>query len=239
MNVIAHDFETTGVQSRTCGVVQSAIASVEIDIMGGYRIVSQEVDLHHPGCPIPKGASDVHGITDQMVAGKPSFEETVPDTYEQVVAKFDPTAVLGYNSNRFDNNIARRLGLDVDSLIQLDMMVAANRLMTRGYLTRARLVDAYEQLTGKAPENAHDAMADVIMTLELIKPTMEIMEFESFPDLVGWLTKPEANPKMRMPFGKHKGSPLEIIPKGYLEWLAKKTDLQEELALSVRAALNG
>ena len=239
MRVIAHDFETTGVDSRTCGVCQSAIAIVDIDLQGNWEIVAQEVDLHHPGISIPQGAAKVHGITDQMVAGKPNFEESLPATYEQAIREFSPIGVLGYNSNNYDNNIARRLGLDVDSLIQIDMMIAARRLMNLGHLPRARLVDAYEGLTGKTAENAHDAMTDVIMTLELIKPTMRIMGLDSFPDLIGWMERTEVNPKMLMPFGKHKGTPLDIIPKSYLQWLLKKDDLDPELAASAKAALNG
>lgn len=237
LNFIAHDFETTGVNAKTCGVVQSAIAIVAIDVHANWEIIAQEVSYHNPGCSIPAGASAVHGITDDKVKHLPDYEESLPATYKQAVEEFNPQGVIGYNSNRFDNVIARRVGMP--NLMGLDMMVAANRLMTRGHITRARLVDAYEQLTGNEPKNAHDAMADVMMTLELIKPTMEIMRFEGLPDLVGWLTTHEANPKMKVPFGKHKGSPLEITPKDYLKWLTKKDDLQEELKLSVQAALDG
>jgi DNA polymerase III epsilon subunit-like protein len=237
VKLIAHDFETTGVNAKTCGVVQSAIAIVDVSLLGDYTIVAQEVTLHHPGCLIPDGAANIHGINDQMVRGKPNFEESLPETYEQAMREFQPTAVLGYNSNQYDNVIARRLGLDTEPLVEIDLMIAARRLMSRGHLTRARLVDAYTQLTGLEPTNAHDAMADVLMTLDLIKPTMKIMGFETFPDLVGWLENPEINAALKMPFGKHKGSPLEIIPKSYLQWLSKKDDLPAELAASVKAAL--
>lgn len=239
MRLIVHDFETTSVDARTCGVCQSAIAIVDIDIYGEWEIIAQEVELHHPGVSIPQGAAKVHGITDKMVANKANFEESLPATYEQAISEFAPTGVLGYNSNTYDNTIARRLGLDVDALVQVDMMIAARRLMNLGHIPRARLVDAYEGLTGKKAENAHDAMADVVMTLELIKPTMKIMGLESFPCLIGWLEKPQVDKRTLMPFGKHKGSPLDIIPKDYLEWLMKKGDLDYDLAESVKAALNG
>lgn len=236
MRLLAHDYETTGVDPVTCGVVQSAIAIVDIDIHANWEIVAQETALHHPGMPIPEGASKVHGIHDQDVANLPHFEESLSVTFEQADREFGYDAVLGYNSNRYDNTIARRFGLK-QGVVEIDLMIAANRLMNRGRLTRARLVDAYEQLVGKPAENAHDALADVTMTLELVKPVMKEMGFESLPDLVGWLEKPEVDPQMKMPFGKHKGTPISDVPRGYLRWLHRKGGLHQDLALSVKEVL--
>lgn len=40
-----------------------------------------------------------------------------------------------------------------------------------------------------------------------------------------------------MPFGKHKGQPVENMPPQYLEWLASNTDLREPLRSAVWRAL--
>lgn len=236
MNFIAHDYETTGTDQATCGVVQSAIVIADIDILGNWEIVAQEVALHNPGCPIPAGASRVHGIYDNDVAHLDNFEINLMPTYDQAMSEFSPQGVIGYNSIKFDNVIARRVGMP-EGLVEIDMMVAANRLMSRGKLERARLVDAYEALTGKPAENAHDALADVIMTLELIQPVMREMNFGSLPDLIGWLEKPEVNPDMSMPFGKHKGLPVSKVPKGYLRWLMGKGGLTQDLHLSIQEVM--
>ena len=58
-----------------------------------------------------------------------------------------------------------------------------------------------------------------------------ITGLDSFPGLIGWMERTEVNPKMLMPFGKHKGSPLDLIPKDYLQWLLKK-EVEELLAAS-------
>lgn len=236
MITLAHDYETTGVDPRTCGVVQSAIAIVDLSIDGSWEILAQEVALHHPGCPIPDGAARVHGIYDQHVADKPHFEESLAATFEQAFTEFRPEAVLGYNSNRFDNLIARRLGLP-EGLVEVDLMVAAQRLMNRGVLERSRLVDAYEGLVGRPAENAHDALADVTMTLELIQPVMRLMEFDQLGQLVSWLTTTEVDVEMLMPFGKHKGMKLNTVPRRYLRWLLDKGDLQRDLEASIREVL--
>jgi len=236
MRILAHDYETTGIDPVTCGVVQSAIAIVDIDNLGNWEVVAQETALHHPGMPIPEGAAKVHGIYDKDVADQPHFEESLTITFEQAAEEFGYDAVLGYNSNRYDNVIARRFGLK-QGVAEIDLMVAASRLMNRGRLSRARLVDAYENLVGKPAENAHDALADVTMTLDLIRPVMSELGFSSFPDLIGWLGKPEVDTKMLMPFGKHKGVALDEVPRGYLRWLHRKGDMQLDLALSVKEVL--
>lgn len=42
-----------------------------------------------------------------------------------------------------------------------------------------------------------------------------------------------------MPFGKHKGQPVESLPLRYLEWLADNIELHGRLAVEVSAILNG
>jgi hypothetical protein len=42
-----------------------------------------------------------------------------------------------------------------------------------------------------------------------------------------------------MPFGKHKGRPLESLPKGYLGWLRRKVPMGEELRNEVIFVLDG
>lgn len=237
MIILAHDYETTGTDPRTCGVVQSAIAVVDIDEGGHAKLIAQETTLHNPGGPIPSGASKVHGIYDSDVAELPHFEEGLNRTFDQAKREFGYDATLGYNNARFDDVIARRVGLE-EGKPAIDLMVAANRLMARGFLNRARLVDAYETLVGKPAENAHDALADVMMTLALVQPVMQEMGFNRFDQMVDWVTRPEVNIKLPMPFGKHKGQALDTVPRSYLRWLSNKPDLSQDLALSIREVLS-
>ena len=41
---------------------------------------------------------------------------------------------------------------------------------------------------------------------------------------------------MTMPFGRHKGAPVEALPYDYLRWLHDRTDLHEPLRSAVRHA---
>ena len=44
---------------------------------------------------------------------------------------------------------------------------------------------------------------------------------------------------MRMPFGKHKGKPLDEIPKDYLLWIRENITLGQHLAECIDAVLCG
>jgi hypothetical protein len=40
-----------------------------------------------------------------------------------------------------------------------------------------------------------------------------------------------------MPFGKHKGTPVNLLPPGYLQWLSRECKLSPDLREAVRCAL--
>jgi DNA polymerase-3 subunit epsilon len=80
------DTETTGIHSATDRLV-------EVGIVLGQRgeIVDRRSWLIHPGRPIPKEASAIHGISDADVAGARSFAE-VADEILAVLARAIPAA---------------------------------------------------------------------------------------------------------------------------------------------------
>lgn len=88
------DTETTGVDVEHDRVVQVAV----ID-MRGRELLDTLVD---PGVPIPPRASDIHGITDRDVAGRPVFAEILPRLTEALGRR----PVVVYNS-RFDGPLLR------------------------------------------------------------------------------------------------------------------------------------
>lgn len=220
MNLTAYDFETTGVDPKTCEPVQLGALKVTVAQDGSYETLWQCNTLLKPENPIPEGASNIHKITDDMV-------ENADCPHETVSKVFQGGTVLGYNIISYDNVIAKRYGAQFDDSI--DLFVGAMRLKTEGVLQRATLTAAYETLTGKKAENAHDATADVHMTLALIQPMMKHWEFETFSELVEFLQTSKGDVKMLMPFGKHKGRPLCNLPPSYVSWVKENLFLQGDL----------
>lgn len=72
--IVAIDTETTGRDATTDRIVE--VATVRWD---GTNIVDRQSWLVNPGRPIPKEASDVHGISDADVAEQPTFSDILPN----------------------------------------------------------------------------------------------------------------------------------------------------------------
>lgn len=93
------DTETTGLEGR--------IVDIAIIKMDGIALLDT---LINPECPIPPGATAIHGITDEMVQGAPSFADIHQwiKRYTQMAsrviiynASFD-TGILAWDCNRCD-----------------------------------------------------------------------------------------------------------------------------------------
>lgn len=234
MLFFAHDYETTGVNARSCGVVQLAHCEVHLNEDGTYKILDSFKQLLNPGMPIPEGASKIHGIYDKDVARSPNYETFLSAVFEEFSAQ-EYLGVIGYNSKSYDDVIARRFGMP--AAMPLDLYVAARRLKNKGLIGSAKLSSVYEQLLDEPAENAHDAMADIIMTLDIIKPVMALLEVSTVSELASQLNVAKVNKTMKMPYGKYKGKPLCNLPKSYLRWLRDNTDLTGDLKASIEAVL--
>ena len=70
----AFDLETTGLDPRKDQIVE--IGAVKFDRRG---IIGCFSTLVNPGIPMPPEAGRVNGISDEMLAGKPSLDEVLPD----------------------------------------------------------------------------------------------------------------------------------------------------------------
>jgi DNA polymerase-3 subunit epsilon len=88
----AFDIETTGLDPRLDRIVE--IGVVKFDRrgpMGRYSV------LINPGIPMPEEAGRVNGISDEMLAGKPSLEAVFPD-----FLRFTGGAVIVAHNAPFD-----------------------------------------------------------------------------------------------------------------------------------------
>ena len=92
-NYVVFDLETTGVSCTYDRVIEISAIKVERG-----HIVKEFSTLVNPQIPIPFAASQVNGITDQMVKDSPLFETALGEFLEFV----GDYVLVGHNIHTFD-----------------------------------------------------------------------------------------------------------------------------------------
>lgn len=223
--IIFFDLETTGVDTAVDRIVQIATIKIFPDLK-----VEEKKYLINPLIPIPKEASDVHGITDDMVKDSPTF-----DKYAKNLNKyFEGCDIGGYNSNQFDLPLLieefMRSGIDFD----VDNRNYVDVLKLETVLNSRKLGDVYKRYTGKELDGAHDALNDVRATVDILKAQIvkfnlsgDLAEIDKLSqgenervDLAGKLCK--INGEICWTFGKNIKQPILSDPN-YLSWFLKQS----------------
>lgn len=202
---IYYDTETTGIRADCDRIIEIA----------AFDPIQNKTfeQLINPGSPIPKEATAIHHITDEMVANSPSFKEVA----EEFIKFCDGEVVLiAHNNDGFDLHFLRnefsRCSMNLPNWNFLDSLKWARRY--RPDLPKHTL-QFLREIYGIPANNAHRALDDVIVLHRVFSLMTDDLEIEMVYNL---LNKPR--PLQHMPFGKHQGVPLKNIPKNYVAWLA-------------------
>jgi len=216
ITVFAHDYETTGVQTQTLGVVQAALCFATVHQDGTYVIVEKDVQNLNPGMPIEPGAMAIHGLSDFDVADCPPWQ---PYLEEQMatVNEFGADAVLSFNGNRFDNKIAMRCGWVPTPSI--DLFKFASIQKKNKLWEKANLGYSHEMVTGRKLEKAHNAFADIVGTLDMLEGMIKLSGVANLDEFMALIQGDDGTPEMKINWGKHAGKKLKHLPISYLEWL--------------------
>ena len=154
---VVFDLETTGISPKTDEVVEISAVKVEHG-----KVTDEFSTLVNPKRRIPYGASRVNGITDDMVAEAPFFEQVLEEFLEFI----EGFVLVGHNIARFDMNFLYR---DVEKYFErslpndyIDTLQMARRELPN--LEHHRLTDLAEYY-GISAEGAHRAVNDCRMFL--------------------------------------------------------------------------
>lgn len=224
--IVFFDLETTGVDSASDRIVEISMIKIEVD--GKKTVKTRRIN---PECHIPEEATAVHGITDEDVAGEPTFKQ-IAKSLAQFIEGCD---FGGFNSNRFDLPLLveefMRAGVDVDFRKRkfVDVQTIFHRKEQR------TLVAAYKFYCDKDLENAHSAEADTMATYEVLESQIErygdigstveeLAEFSSNGPIVDFAGRLSLNDKGEeiFTFGKYKGrTVVEVFTKdpSYYSWI--------------------
>ena len=227
--IVFFDLETTGVDPFNDRIVQIGCIRIETD---GSK--TEKDWLINPGVPIPAATSQIHGITDDMVKDAP----TLGDMAKELTEMFFGVDLGGYNAKNFDIPLLVQeffrigLTLDIENVKIVDPMKIFQIKEPR------TLTAAYKKFCGKELDNAHNAIADIRATVDVLEA--QIDHYEDLPNAIEDIHEfcfpadpdaYDAEGKLRyidghiaINFGKNKGRTLQelaLTDPTYLEWIIK------------------
>lgn len=231
--LIFFDLETTGINVQSDLIVEIAMMKIMPD--GG-----ESTNLRHlvnPQVHIPKDATAVHHITDEMVKDAPVFGMIAPE----ILAFMEGCDLAGFNSNIFDipllyNEFVRHgYNWNYQHVKFVDVGNLYKKMEPR------TLSAAHRFYCGTDFDDAHTAMADVTATMNVFQEMLnryktdipadidELAKLTNFGrrvlDLSGKFTY-NAEEQIIFNFGKFKGE-LASKHKDYLDWIIR-SDFQPD-----------
>lgn len=249
-SIVCLDFETTSTDVKEAEIVQAA--SIVEDASG----VHVHNRLFDPRCPIPPGASEVHGITDADVQGHVYFGRAIAQ--ETITNLRGIDVLLTFNGASYDIPILERLaGEALQHACHVDVYRVWMHVRARAELMADMPADVFTgSLRGAHAwcyqrdfDGAHDALVDVRATLDVFHQLRIILELDAaslaelsatplpgFVDMDGkikWQGDDAA-----LSFGKHAGTPLHSVDSSYLRWMLK-SDFPADTRAIIQAALRG
>lgn len=239
--IITFDLETTGTSVETDRIVQ--IAAIKRNIDG---TVEQKNYLINPMIEIPIEASEVHGISNEMVKDAPTFKQIA----KGLQLWFRDCDIAGFNSDQFDVPLLcaefNRIGIQ---FIDWDLNFLDVIKMYRHFYPN-KLTDIYKRLFGFEFDNAHDALSDVLATNHVMEKVIELNFQEDvtpkeIDDLLqGDRKRFDIAGKIYInsegihcwSFGKNIDRPIKE-DVGFLNWVLSK-DFPEETKSKIRVLIN-
>ena len=221
------DLETTGINVSTDRIVELAIVKIMPD-------ASKQIKrkLVNPEMPIPKAATEVHGITDEMVHQAPTFKQ-IANEVKQFIEGAD---LAGYNSNRFDIPMLNEEFLRAGMSVNLENRKLLDVQKVFHMMEQRTLSAAYKFYCNKNLEDAHSAEADASATWEILEAQLEkypvlgnsvetVVKFTGEDQIIDFARRfIYENGVEVFNFGKHKGKPVSQVLKEepqYYDWMMK------------------
>jgi DNA polymerase-3 subunit epsilon/exodeoxyribonuclease X len=238
------DTETTGTDE------QDRVIQLGYMVLGG-----KEIEVHNEFCsadvPINFAAMEVHGITPEMIEGKPKCVEL--PSYKRLQELNTPENYIIIHNAPFDLKMLQKEGFNVEMKVIDTLRVAkhifenedAHRLQYFRYKMELYKEEQKEADALGIEVKAHDAIGDVLV-LKLFLTKLRQAVQEKFPGenpvekMVDLTNTPILVKTFR--FGKHKGKSLEEVANedaGYLRWMLKSMEnLDDDLRYSINYYLD-
>jgi DNA polymerase-3 subunit epsilon/exodeoxyribonuclease X len=238
------DTETTGT-GETDRVIQ----------LGYIVLGSNPIEVHNEfnssDVPISYGAMEVHGITQDMIEGKPLCTET--SAYKRLLELNTQENYLIIHNAPFDIKMLEKEGFSTQMKVIDTLRVAkhilpdeeAHRLQYFRYKMELYKEEEKEAAALGIVVKAHDAIGDVLV-LKLLLSKLKQAVTEAYPNenpvekMLDLTNTPILVKSFR--FGKHKGKTLQEVAledAGYLRWmLSSMENLDDDMRYSINYYLS-
>lgn len=232
-NIVCYDVETTGLSVMNDKVIQLSAVKFndKFEIIDKFDEYVRPIGEWH----MAETAERVHGISTKFLIENGRF---LKDVGPEFLAFIEGCDILSYNGNRFDIRMLcanlKEVGLEfnIEDRVFFDSFLLESKLESR------KLCDVYKRYTGKELDGAHNALYDVLATVEVFKHqvaefekrnvTMEdIKEFDEIKLLcVDGMLRRGSNPnepeEIVFARGKHKDMDVKQVFKqspDYIKWI--------------------
>lgn len=211
-NMAVLDTETTGIDTKTCKVVEIAFYNPTINL--AY------CELVNPEIAIPPEVSAIHHICDNDVANEPNWDAVKTECLT-VLAESGVTILVAHNAD-YDKAV-----VGFHEFVWIDTYRCALRQWPDAPSHKNEVLKYWLRLgdRGRAYNHgAHSALHDCTTTSLILE---ELLKHNSIETLIEWSNGPKMFAKIS--FGKHAGKKWEEIDTGYLQWMCKQGDMDKDI----------
>jgi DNA polymerase-3 subunit epsilon len=224
--IVFFDLETTGINVSSDRIVELSL--LKISPNGKEQWMTIRIN---PEMPISPKATEIHGISDEDVAGEPTFRE-VAKTLAHFLGGCD---LAGYNSIKFDIPLLAEEFLRTDTDFNFSKRKYVDVQVIFHKKEQRTLAAAYQFYCNKELKDAHSSKADTSAAFEVLKAQLDRYEdlendiekladlssYNDYVDFAGRIILDENGVEI-FNFGKHKGKPVEKVLKEepyYYSWM--------------------
>ena len=219
------DVETTGLDPEKDEIVELAVVEIETDADSySHGVVTWRSQLFRPTVPIGVEAMAAHHITDDMVAGKyPPIEKNIDKLL------FGDVAAHAAHNAPFDRGFLPHVPdpwiCTWRCAMHLWPKAPGHGNQTLRYYLGLDVSDMPEE-AGAVP---HRALYDTWCTAKLL---LRMTHEWTCEELLRMTNEPVLLDTVR--FGKHRGEKWADLPRGYLQWILRQGDFDEDVLHTAR-----
>ncbi len=220
MHAIILDTETHTLNGQP---IEIAYAPIEVN-QGQLSLDKSQIfdQLYTVDEPISYAAMAVHHILEEDLVGQPH--------YSSFQLPQDTVYMIGHNID-YDLRAIEKCGVDTSHIKAICTLALARRVWPDAEAHNiSALIYMISKGSSKAREmikKAHRADMDIILTANILNQIIQHLNVQNLEQL--YTLSEDARIPRTLNFGKHKGTLIAELPKDYVQWLLRQTDLDSYL----------